>query len=137
MVFSPGLTTLEAASKYARPEVRPPNRPSAQQKSEPALRYDAGKPRFELIPPDALVEVAKVYTMGAEKYDVDNWVKGMSWRRVVGSMLRHTMSWLGGEDVDKESGVAHMAHVAWGALTLISYGKRGVGADDRVKVSAT
>jgi len=105
-----------------------------QQKNEPARRYDAGKPRFELIPPDALIEVAKVYEMGAEKYDADNWVKGMSWRRVVGSMLRHTMSWLGGEDVDKESGVAHMAHVAWGALTLIAYGKRGVGVDDRVKV---
>ena len=104
-----------------------------QQKNEPAIRYDAGKPRFDLLPSDAMVELARVYTLGAEKYQPDNWAKGMAWRRCLGSLLRHTFAWAAGEDFDKESGLHHMAHVAWGALTLIAYHKRKVGTDDRAK----
>jgi hypothetical protein len=63
----------------------------------------------------------------------DNWVKGMAWRRCLGSLLRHTFAWAAGEDFDKESGLHHMAHVARGALTLIAYHKRKVGTDDRIK----
>ena len=104
-----------------------------QQKDEPALRFDAGKPRFELLPTDALEEVAKVYTWGATKYSDDNWTKGMAWRRCLGSLLRHAFAWAAGEDCDKESGLHHMAHCAWNAITLVSYAKRGVGVDDRCK----
>lgn len=106
---------------------------SCSQKDDPAKRHDAGKPRVELMPPDALLELGEVYRIGAEKYAEDNWAKGMHWRRVVGSMMRHTLKWCAGEDTDSESGLHHMAHVAWGALTLIAYSKRKVGVDDRMR----
>lgn len=105
--------------------------PSNQRLSESALRFDSGKLRMDLLPPDAISELAKVYTFGAQKYADRNWEKGMSWSRVVASLLRHTFSWMAGETYDPESGIHHMAHVAWNALTLISYCLRNVGADDR------
>jgi hypothetical protein len=106
----------------------------AQQKDEPALRYDAGKPRFDLIPVDALIELATVYEFGARKYAEDNWTKGMAWRRCVGSCLRHVFAWAGGERNDPESGRHHLAHAAWNLFTLIAYEKRGLGTDDRLKL---
>ena len=35
-----------------------------------ARRYDNGKPKYHLIPPSFLKELAKVYTIGAEKYTI-------------------------------------------------------------------
>lgn len=99
-----------------------------------AVKFDSGKPRMELMPPDALIEVAKVYTMGAEKYAARNWEKGTDWGRANGALLRHLMAWMGGEDKDPESGLWHMAHVAWNALCLLAYQIRGVGNDDRFKL---
>jgi len=103
-------------------------------RDEPAKRFDSGKPRFELIPSDALGELAMVYTKGAEKYAEHNWCKGMSWSRCLGSLLRHTFAWAVGEDLDKETGLHHMAHAAWNCLTLVAYAKRTVGNDDRLKL---
>lgn len=102
-----------------------------EQKDEPGKRFDAGKLRYDLVPPDGLEEVVAVYTNGAEKYAARNWEKGMSWGRVFGSMMRHSWKFWRGEDVDKESGRHHMAHAAWNAITLLVYSMRKVGTDDR------
>ena len=105
--------------------------------SHGAIKYDAGKPRFDLMPPDALTEIAKVYTMGAEKYEARNWEKGTNWGRTNAAMLRHLMAWMACEDNDPESGLNHMAHVAWGAMCLLAYQMRGVGEDDRYAPNQT
>jgi hypothetical protein len=96
-----------------------------------AIKFDQGKPRFDLIPPDAMTEIAKVFTMGADKYEARNWEKGTNWGRSNAAMLRHIMAWMACEDNDPESGLNHMAHVAWGAMCLLAYQLRGVGEDDR------
>jgi len=96
------------------------------------IKYDGDKIRYELIPADALHEIAKLYTLGAKKYGDDNWLKGLSWRRVYGAMMRHAWAWMRGEDNDPEDGQPHMASVAWCALTLLVYSLREVGEDDRV-----
>ncbi len=98
-----------------------------------ALRYDTGKLRYDLLPPDAIDSLVAVYTMGAQKYSDRNWEEGMKWSRVVGPLLRHVFAWMSGEDDDTESGLPHMAHAAWNALTLISYSQRKIGKDDRGK----
>lgn len=103
-----------------------------QQKDEPALRYDHGKLRYDLLPFDGLEELTKVYTKGAEKYADRNWEKGMSWSRCVGSLLRHTFRFCLGERNDPETGLHHMAHAAWNAIALCVYDLRQVGTDDRV-----
>lgn len=99
-----------------------------------ALRYNTGKIRFDLIAPEALVELAKVYTAGAEKYNDDNWRKGMSYRACLGSLERHLKKWELGLKNDPETDCHHLAHVAWNALTLFVYELHGDGTDDRVKL---
>lgn len=104
---------------------------SVKRVSDAALRYDDGKPRFELLPEDSLLELVKVYTAGAVKYEPRNWEKGMSWSRCFGSLMRHSWKFWRGETHDEETGLHHMAHVAWNALALVSYDLRKVGTDDR------
>ena len=35
-------------------------------------------------------------------------------------MQRHAWAWQAGEDLDEESGLNHLAHVAWHAFNLIA-----------------
>lgn len=87
--------------------------------------------RFDLIPFDALEEVARVYGEGAKKYEDDNWLKGYRWRLSLGALLRHVARFMCGEDRDRETGCLHLAHAAWHCLTLITFMQRGLGTDDR------
>lgn len=97
------------------------------------VKFDKGKARYDLIPPDALDELAKLYGMGADKYGDRNWEKGMDWGRIFGAMMRHSWAWLRGERYDPKDGQPHLASVAWCALTLLAYEMREVGTDDRPK----
>lgn len=99
------------------------------------LRYNKGKRRFDLIPPDAMALVADIFTIGAEKYAERNWEKGMPWAEVAASLERHFTAWKAGEDRDAETGQLHMAHVVWNALALLTYQLRNIGTDNRVKVT--
>ena len=106
-----------------------------ESRSEPALRLDAGKIRYDLIPGDSLHELAKIFTAGAAKYADRNWEKGMSWSRCFGPLMRHAWKWWRGEEYDDGpggTGCHHMAIVAWNAMVLCSYAMRKVGVDDRV-----
>lgn len=79
------------------------------------IKYDQGKQRFDLIPFDLLLDEQKVWEYGAEKYEPNNWRKGMPMTQPLNAALRHLTSYLMGEDKDPESGVSHLAH----ALTSI------------------
>jgi hypothetical protein len=75
------------------------------------VKFDGGKPRFGLIPPVALLEVAEVMTFGAQKYAPDNWRKvegGHS--RYVEAALRHVNAHLRGDRQDDESSLSHLSH---------------------------
>jgi len=100
-------------------------------KSEGA-RFDEGKTRFDLIPPNSLDEIALVYTYGANKYDANNWWRGMKWTKVIGPIMRHLMKWLRGEKRDPESNCHHLALVALNCIALIEYERNKIGQDDRV-----
>lgn len=114
-------------------ELFPGNYPQSVPVEEAAtgLRYNKGKTRFDLLPPDGLEALAEVYTKGAEKYAARNWEKGLSWTECYGSLLRHANEWAKREDRDSESGQLHMAHVAWNAMALLTFALRGIGTDDR------
>lgn len=94
------------------------------------LRYDAGKPRTDLLPGDALTELGKVYAAGAVKYGERNWERGMPWSKVLGPLTRHLFRWMIGQPCDPETRLSHMTHVAWNALALVTYELRGIGTDD-------
>lgn len=97
---------------------------------------DAGKRRYDLIPVEALREVADVYTMGAKKYDDNNWRHGMAWHRIIRAAMEHFEKWRGGEVRDLEDGQHHLASVVWCCLTLMTYEKEYPEGDDRWKRDA-
>ena len=86
-----------------------------------ALRYDFGKLRVDLLPYDSIEKIAEVFTHGAIKYGDDNWRKGMEWKRIYGSLIRHLIKSFRGEDIDEDSGCLHLAMAAWGCIVLIHY----------------
>jgi hypothetical protein len=98
-------------------------------------KYDKGKPQLSLLPTRALSEVAQVLTYGAQKYDAHNWRKGMAWSRLSDATLRHFFAFNDGIDVDKESGLLHLAHASCDILFLLEYYLKSIGTDDRYKGS--
>ncbi len=107
--------------------------PVAPEKPKEAMRFTEGKMRFDLLPIEALIELTRVYDMGAIKYDDNNWRKGMKWSQVYRPIFSHLFKWLSGQTVDSETGCHHLAMVAWNCLTLVTYQIRKLGTDDRVK----
>lgn len=87
--------------------------------------------RFDLLPWDALWVVARIFGFGASKYAERNWENGLKWSSSKAAMDRHMALWWAGEDKDPESGLPHIAHVAWHGLVLLSHVLRGIGTDDR------
>ena len=97
------------------------------------VKYDAGKPRMDLVSPYALEEMAKVMTIGAKKYGDHNWRKGLLWSRVFGALLRHGYAYWRGENTDPETGLSHLAHVMCCAMFLLEYSQTHIELDDRYK----
>ena len=75
-----------------------------------------GKPRYDLIPVQGLRRLADLYARGAIKYSEDNWRKGMSFKRVMASLLRHTYQYMEGDRTED-----HLSSIAWGAMALMYY----------------
>jgi hypothetical protein len=85
------------------------------------LKFDDGKPRWELLPFDAVGAVVDVLTFGAKKYAPNSWRALENGReRYTGALLRHLVAWNAGEQIDPESGLHHLAHVACNALFLVA-----------------
>lgn len=90
--------------------------------------------RLDLISPVAQIEEAKVYGAGASKYADHNWRLGYDWSKSFAAMQRHLLAWWGGEELDPESGLSHMAHARWHTGVLLEFAARGLGTDDRYRV---
>ena len=74
-------------------------------------KFDGEKPRTYLLPPKALMEVSKVLTIGAQKYDEENWRKLENLQnRYTGAALRHIFAHMDGEKLDPETNLSHLAH---------------------------
>lgn len=95
------------------------------------LRFNEGKTRHDLIPQFAQEQYARVLTAGADKYGDNNWKKGMQWSKVIASLKRHIVAFESGEDIDKETGILHMAHVMCNAAFLVEYYKIYPQGDNR------
>lgn len=87
--------------------------------------------RFELMPWNALGEIAEVYAYGAQKYDDHNWRKGYAWSLSFGALMRHLALFWEGENLDMESGLPHLAHAGFHILTLLTFIEDQLGKDDR------
>ncbi|MGO1190294.1 dATP/dGTP diphosphohydrolase domain-containing protein [Vibrio casei] len=83
----------------------------ASQLPNSGMKHDSDKPRYDLLPPLAVDEMAKVMTFGAKKYAPNNWQKvDNPIERYTAALLRHTFAMMRGETHDKETGLLHSAH---------------------------
>lgn len=105
---------------------------SQSQISAQASRANAGKLRYSMVDPLFLTELTKVLEFGAQKYERDNWKKGFKYQSVIDSIERHLLAFRQGEDLDPESGLLHLAHVACNVMFLTHYFIKGdESLDDR------
>jgi len=73
-----------------------------------------GKGRMDLLPVRAIIEVAKIMELGAEKYEARNWEQGIPVHRFMDSGLRHSFKHLRG-DTDEP----HLAMACWNLLCCL------------------
>lgn len=91
-------------------------------------KHDKGKNRLGLVWSgfiNALEEVGRVGTFGAEKYGAGNWqhVKNGQ-ERYTDAMLRHWTEIEKGNKFDKETKLLHLSHMAWNALAILELEKK-------------
>jgi hypothetical protein len=98
---------------------------------ELAIRHNASKLRWTLVDFDSLEGMVKVLEFGAIKYSVDNWKKGLPVKSIIDSLLRHTVSYLNGEDIDPESQLPHVDHIMCNAMFLSYMYKNRPDMDNR------
>lgn len=94
--------------------------------SETAKKFDKGKARYDLIPPEFMDAIAKMYGMGAVKYGEGNWEKGdgLGYMRMFAAMSRHGWAFIRGETYDPEDGQHHLLSVAWYAIAMFTFDNR-------------
>lgn len=100
-----------------------------------AIKHDAGKTDWSILPINASREIIKVFEFGAKKYARGNFLEGdgLQYTRVLNSLLRHTYAFMEGQDIDEESGISHLAHAGANIYMLLAYenSKAARNNDDR------
>lgn len=95
-------------------------------------KQDVGKLRYDLVPFDALDKVVEVLTIGAAKYEPNNWLRDSEVKDIVryeAALLRHMSEHMQGRLIDEESGQEHIAHVACNALFILGLREKFNEAD--------
>ena len=77
-----------------------------------SAKADKGKLELSLVNPELVKAVAGVRMYGTEKYgDSENWRK-VEPKRYVDALYRHLLAYIEGNEVDEESGLSHLSHMA-------------------------
>ena len=95
------------------------------------LKYDSNKAPMDLIPYEALEEIAKVLAQGEKKYGTANWTAGIEMRRLLSAAMRHIGQFNSGEDLDEETETLHIANAATNLLFAIWMYKNRPDLDNR------
>ena len=93
---------------------------------EQGRKFDGGKLRYDLLPVHALEEVTRVMTLGAEKYDPENWKRVPEGRRrYTAAAFRHIEAWRKGETTD-EIGTHHIANAISNLMFILEKELQGI-----------
>lgn len=83
------------------------------------IKNDQGKLRPTLVPEGLIWAVSAVREYGCQKYkDPENW-KQVEPQRYKDALYRHWLKYLSGEELDKESQLPHLWHLACNVAFLI------------------
>jgi len=74
----------------------------------------AGKGRFDLLPADAIMQLARVMETGCEKYGNRNWESGIPMHLYLDSAMRHIHSYLAGKQDEP-----HLSMAMWNLACCI------------------
>ena len=85
-------------------------------------KNDLRKTRIGLIPTEAIEQIGKAFTHGAAEYGDYNYRKGIDYSRLYDAALRHLNAFWGGEDLDPDSGLPHLALAGSEICMLIAMG---------------
>lgn len=100
-------------------------------------KFDEDKLRYDLIPVLAQEEVVKVITLGAKKYDPENWKNVPEGRRrYYAAAMRHMEAWRKGEKQD-EIGTHHIANAISNLMFILEKELQGIEdiTEESIKVS--
>ncbi|MBE9572610.1 MAG: hypothetical protein IMF11_18445 [Proteobacteria bacterium] len=92
------------------------------------VKHDKGKLRIDLVPPNAILEVAEVLTAGVAEYGAHNWREGIAYSRLYAAIQRHLLAFWKGEDIDNQSRYRALAHACTDIMMLMEMPKEW---DDR------
>ena len=93
------------------------------------LKYDAGKLRYSLIPPEATHALAEVLTFGARKYAPNSWqTVPNAPERYLDALMRHLEAHRSGELYDPESNLPHIYHLLCNAAFLTYFTTKDLNA---------
>ena len=103
--------------------------------NDPKREAGLKKAPMWLMPPEALRQQAWVHKLGASKYGEFNWrATGVCASTYISAIMRHLDQWRDGEDIDTESGMSHIAHVACCCNILLDAQYCNTLDDDRNKL---
>jgi|TARA_B100001094_G_scaffold123268_1_gene119020 hypothetical protein len=101
-------------------------------------KYDEEKAKLYLLPPKSILEVGKVLTYGADKYDAENWRKVDDLQnRYTSAALRHIFAHIDGEADDPETGLSHLAHAMCCLLFKLEDELLGKSEEERAREADT
>lgn len=87
------------------------------------LKHDGGKARLDLVPPEIIEAVGTVMTHGAEKYGEGSY-RRVEPKRYRAALMRHICKWLKDpHEVDIDSGLPHLWHIACNVAFLLELDK--------------
>lgn len=98
---------------------------------EVGLRYNNNKIKWSLVDFISLEPMTQVLDFGAQKYSAHNWKKGLPWMEICESLIRHTVAFMNGEDLDPESKLSHVGHMQCNTMFLSYMVKNRPDLDDR------
>lgn len=81
-------------------------------------KYDSHKPRYSLLPLNALQSTVAVLEFGAQKYGPNNWSLCSDPIRYYDAAMRHLIAFKSGELLDPESGHPHLSHAICSLMFL-------------------
>lgn len=86
--------------------------------NQQALRFNQGKPKYSLLDLGSFEWTVEVLEFGAEKYERNNWKKGLPLSEILDSLMRHVKGLQNGEFLDPESGLPHIGHLGCNVMFL-------------------